>query len=602
MEKTFLPISKKDMKSRNWNQLDFIIITGDAYVDHPSFGTAIISRYLEANGFKIGIIAQPNWKTRDDFKSLGEPKYGFLISAGNVDSMVNHYSVNKKRRKKDVYSPGAKTGLRPDRASIVYTNIIKSIYKNKPVILGGLEASLRRLAHYDYWDNNVRRSILLDSKADLIVYGMGEKTVLEVCNALKSGIDIKYLNYINGTVYKTKDLDHLYNHIYLPSFKEILDSKVKFAKSFKIQYENTDHINGKILIEKYEDIYVIQNIPSEPLKQEELDMVYSLPFTKEYHPVYKKEGGVPSLNEVKFSLTQNRGCFGGCNFCAIVFHQGRQIQSRSKDSLIEEARNLLNFKDFKGYINDVGGPTANFRNPSCKNQLKKGVCKTKQCLFPSPCSQLDIDHNEYLNILRELRNIDGIKKVFVKSGIRFDYLMLDDNKKFFHELVKHHISGQLKIAPEHICNLTLNYMGKPSNNSYEKFQKEYIKLNKKYNKDQFLIPYFISSHPGSTLNSAIKLAEYIRDLGYMPEQVQDFYPTPGTISTCMYYTSINPLTGENVNVIKDIKEKQIHRAFMQFRNPKNYNLILKGLKKANRMDLVGYHKNALIRPKKNSKQ
>ncbi len=595
----FLPISKKDMKKRGWEQLDFVYIVGDAYVDHPSFGHAIISRLLEAEGYKVGIIAQPDWKDIEAFKKLGKPRLGFLVSSGNVDSMVNHYSVFKKKRKKDFYSPGGKTGLRPDRGVAVYCNKIREAYKDVPIIIGGIEASLLRLGHYDYWDDKVRRSILMDSRADMAIYGMGEKPIVEVADALQAGIDIKDITWIKGTVFKQKTLEHLEDYLLLPSFEDIQTSKEKYAKSFIQQYKNQNHYHGKILVEPYDKhMFVAQNPPPLPLTKEEMDRVYRLPYKRDAHPIYKALGGVPALEEVKFSITSNRGCFGGCHFCALSFHQGRVIQCRSAESIIEEGKKLVDNQGFKGYIHDVGGPTANFRQPACKKQLKEGACHQKDCLHPKPCSNLNIDHKEYVSILKRLRSIKGVKKVFVRSGIRYDYAIYDKDTTFLDELVQHHISGCLKIAPEHISDEVLYRMGKPSKDVYEKFVTKYNQFNQKHGKKQFIIPYFISSHPGSTLKHAVELAEYLKETGFVPDQVQDFYPTPGTISTCMYYTGYDPLTMEKVYVSKSMEEKQMQRALLHFNKPENYNLVVKALKKAGRLDLIGYGKKCLIRPKK----
>ncbi|WP_341877544.1 YgiQ family radical SAM protein [Defluviitalea saccharophila] len=598
----FLPVSKKDMKKRGWEYLDFVLITGDAYVDHPSFGAAIIGRLLESRGYKVGIIAQPSWKDVSDFQKLGKPRLGFLITSGNIDSMVNHYTVAKKRRNQDAYSPGGRAGMRPDRAAIVYANRAREAYKDVPIILGGIEASLRRFAHYDYWDNKVRRSILLDSKADLIVYGMGENAIVEVAEALDNGIPINEITYVRGTVYKTKDKDRAYDYIVLPSYAEIVSSKEKYGDSFLIQYENTDAMSAKTLIEPYGDIYVVQNPPAMPLSQVELDHVYDLFYMRTYHPIYESQGGIPALQEVKFSIINNRGCFGSCSFCALTFHQGRVIQSRSHESIIHEAEVMTEDPEFKGYIHDVGGPTANFREAACEKQKNKGACIKKQCLFPNPCKQLKIDHKDYLSLLRKLRNIPKVKKVFIRSGIRYDYLIYDKDESFFRELCQHHISGQLKVAPEHISSRVLQKMGKPNRQVYEKFVKRYYEINKDLGKDQFLVPYLMSSHPGSDIKAAIELAEYLRDLGYMPEQVQDFYPTPGTLSTCMYYTEMDPRTKEKVYVAKSPHEKAIQRALIQFKKPENYSLVLEALKIAGREDLIGYDKKCLIKPpqKKNT--
>lgn len=594
----FLPINKADMKKRGWNELDFIFVTGDAYIDHPSFGTAIISRLLERFGYKVGIIAQPDWKDINNFKKLGKPRLAFLVNSGNIDSMVNHYTSLKKRRKKDVYSPGGETGKRPDRAVIVYGNKIREAYKDVPIIIGGIEASLRRLAHYDYWENKIRRSVLLDSGADLLIYGMGEKQIIQIAEALDSGIPISEITYINGTVYKTKDSDRPYKPIMLPSYETILNSKNKYAESFKLQYENTDAINGETLVEKYDNLYVVQNPPAKPLEQQEMDDIYDIEYMRTYHPIYGKKGGVPAIKEVKFSIISSRGCFGGCNFCALTFHQGRVIQARSHESIVKEAEEFLKDRDFKGYIHDIGGPTANFRKKSCSKQEKYGVCKNKQCLFPKPCENLVVDHTDYIKLLKKVRNIDGVKKVFVRSGVRYDYVMYDEKSDFTYELCKNHISGQLKIAPEHVSEKVLKCMGKPSINVYNNFLNKYKKINDKLGKKQFVVPYFISGHPGSTLEDAVKLAEYIRDMGHIPEQVQDFYPTPGTVSTCMYYTGLNPLNMEKVYVPKSFEEKKMQRALMQYNKKENYKLVYKALVKTNRFDLIGHNKKSLISPNK----
>ncbi|MBR4026901.1 MAG: YgiQ family radical SAM protein, partial [Lachnospiraceae bacterium] len=542
MYKGYLPISKEDMIARGIQQFDFIYVIGDAYVDHPSFGHAIISRILESHGYSVGIISQPDWKDDSSISILGTPRLAFLVSGGNMDSMVNHYSVSKKRRETDSFTAGGIMGKRPDYATVVYCNLIRHTYKKTPIIIGGIEASLRRLGHYDYWSNKLKRSILLDSGADLISYGMGERSIVEIADALHSGIDIKDITFIDGTVYKTREKDNIYDALWLPTFDEIKEDKRKFAESFYIQYCNTDPFSGKRLVETYGNDYVVQNPPQKPLSQEEMDTVYALPYMRNYHPSYEAAGGVPAIREVKFSLVSNRGCFGGCNFCALTFHQGRIIQTRSHDSIIEEAKQMTQEADFKGYIHDVGGPTANFRAPACKKQLTKGACTTKQCLFPTACKNLEVDHNDYIQLLRKLRELPRVKKVFIRSGIRFDYLMYDKDRSFLRELCEHHVSGQLKVAPEHISNAVLEKLGKPSVEVYNKFVSAYKDMNKKINKEQYLVPYLMSSHPGSTLKEAIELAEYLRDLGYMPEQVQDFYPTPSTISTCMYYTGLDPRT------------------------------------------------------------
>lgn len=593
----FLPVSRQDMKKRGIEQLDFVYISGDAYVDHPSFGHAIITRMLEANGFSVGIIAQPDWKDKNSVTILGRPRLGFLVSAGNMDSMVNHYTVSKKHRKTDSYSPGGVMGKRPDRAVIVYGNLIRQTYKDVPIIIGGIEASLRRLAHYDYWENKVKHSVLLDSGADLISYGMGEHSIVEIADSLESGIPVEEITYIAGTVFKCKDLGRVYEPILLPSFDEVKEDKKTYAESFAVQYENTDPFTARPLAEFYGSRgYIVQNPPAKPLTQTEMDDVYALPYTERIHPMYEKLGGIPALEEIKFSLTSNRGCFGGCNFCALTFHQGRILQTRSHESLIREAERMTKDPEFKGYIHDVGGPTADFRQTSCQKQLTKGVCKNKQCLFPEPCKNLTVDHSDYVSLLRKLRKLSGVKKVFIRSGVRFDYVVADRDKTFLRELVEHHVSGQLRVAPEHVSDQVLKYMGKPSHSVYEKFLHEYDAANKKTGKQQYAVPYFMSSHPGCTMKEAVKLAEYVRDLGFTPEQVQDFYPTPSTLSTCMYYTGIHPLTGEKVYVPRNPHEKAIQRALMQYKNPENRELVLEGLKMAGRMDLVGYGPKCLIRP------
>ncbi len=587
------------MDKRGWAECDFVFVTGDAYVDHPSFGPAIISRLLESHGYKVGIIAQPDWRDSSSITILGRPRLGFLVSGGNMDSMVNHYTVARKRRQTDAYSPGGVMGKRPDRATIVYCNLIRKEYKNVPIIIGGIEASLRRLAHYDYWSDKVKRSILLDSQADILSYGMGEHSIIEIADALDSGLAIKDITFINGTVYKAKSTEGLHDAIELPDFSSIVENKRKFAESFYIQYCNTDPFSGKILTEKYKDNeYVVQNPPAKPLTQSEMDRVYALPYMRDYHPSYIEAGGIPAIEEVKFSLTSNRGCFGGCNYCALTFHQGRIVQTRSHESILAEANNLIWDKDFKGYIHDVGGPTANFRHPACEKQLSKGACVNKQCLFPAPCKMLKVDHSDYLKLLRKLRNLPNVKKVFIRSGIRFDYLMQEKDDSFIKELCEHHVSGQLKVAPEHICDTVLRLMGKPGNSVYESFRDKYIAVNKKLGKEQYIVPYLISSHPGSTLKEAVELAEYLRDMGYMPEQVQDFYPTPSTISTCMYYTGLDPRTMEEVYVPKSPHEKAMQRALIQYRNPKNYDLVIEALRKAGREDLIGFGKSCLVRPRR----
>ncbi|KYH29088.1 YgiQ family radical SAM protein [Clostridium colicanis] len=597
LNKKFLPVSKEDLKARNIDQLDFVIITGDAYVDHPSFGTAIIGRVLEHEGFNVGIIAQPDWHSVDDFKKLGKPKYGFLINSGNMDSLVSNYTVSKKKRHYDVFSPGGKGGHRPDRALIVYCNRAREAYNGVPIIIGGLEASLRRFAHYDYWDDKIRRSILVDCKADLLIYGMGEKTIIQIANLLRYGMDIKNITNVRGTVYISNSLENIEDYIEVPSFEECVNSKKAYADSFKIQYYEQDSINGRTIVQKHGNRYIVQNRPQEALTQSEMDTVYGLAYARNYHPMYEKDGGIPAINEIKFSITSHRGCYGGCSFCALNFHQGRSIQNRSQESIINEAKLLTTLDDFKGYIHDIGGPTANFRHRACDHQKKHGVCKNRQCLFPTPCKNLKVDHSEYLDLLRKVRKLPGIKKVFIRSGIRFDYLIQDKNDTFLRELCEHHISGQLKVAPEHINDKVLEAMGKPKNDVYEKFQKKYEAMNKKLCKKQFLVPYLISSHPGSDLDAAIELALYIKTMGHNPEQVQDFYPTPGSLSTAMYYTGINPLTGEKIYVPKTPEEKSMQRALLQFSKPENYSLVKKALIKAGREDLIGFGKNCLIPPR-----
>lgn len=594
----FLPITMEEVHSRGWDQLDFVYICGDAYVDHPSFGAAIICRMLENHGYRVGIIAQPDWNKKEDFMRLGEPRLAFLVSSGNIDSMVNHYSVAKKRRQKDSYSPGGQMGLRPDRAVIVYSNKIREVYKKTPIVLGGIEASLRRLSHYDYWDNKIRRSVLLDSGADLLLYGMGEHQIIELAEALDQGIPIEEITFLKGSVYKTKDPERPYDFIRLPSYKEILKSKKIFAKGFLIQYENTDSKTAKTLVEEYDEWLVVQNPPSPPLDSKELDRVYALNYMRTYHPVYESSGGIPAIEEVKFSLISNRGCFGNCNFCALAFHQGRVVSARSHQSILAEAQKITWDPDFKGYIHDVGGPTANFRAPACQKQKSAGACKEKQCLFPAPCKNLTIDHKDYVSLLRKLREIPKVKKVFIRSGIRYDYLIHDKDETFFRELCQYHISGQLKVAPEHISQQVLDKMGKPGKEVYEKFVKRYYEINRKIGKEQYLVPYLMSSHPGSTLEAAIELAEYLREIGHMPEQVQDFYPTPGTLSTAMYYTELDPRTMTSVYVPKTPHEKAMQRALMQYRMPQNYDLVREALLKAHREDLIGFDKKCLIRPRK----
>jgi uncharacterized radical SAM protein YgiQ len=597
----FLPLSREDMNARGISQFDFVYVIGDAYVDHPSFGHAIISRLLESHGYSVGIISQPDWNDPESIDLYGEPRLGFLVSSGNMDSMVNHYSVSKRRRQSDAFTPGGVMGKRPDHAVVVYCNLIRRKYRHTPLIIGGIEASLRRLAHYDYWTNSLKRSILLDSGADLISYGMGERSIIEIADALDSGIAIRDLTFIDGTVFKTRDASILYDYVELPSYGALKEDKLNYARSFYTQYCNTDPFSGKRLAEPYDgQLYVVQNPPAKPLSQEEMDDVYALPYMRTYHPSYEQAGGVPAIEEVKFSLVSNRGCFGGCNFCALTFHQGRIIQTRSHASILREAALMTEDPKFKGYIHDVGGPTANFRHPACEKQLTKGACPKKQCLFPQPCKNLRIDHKDYLSLLRKLRKLPKVKKVFIRSGIRFDYLIHDKDETFFRELVEHHISGQLKVAPEHISDRVLQKMGKPEQAVYQKFADRYQALNRSCKKNQFLVPYLMSSHPGSSMKEAVELAEYLRDLGYMPEQVQDFYPTPSTLSTCMYYTGVDPRTMEPVYVPINPHEKAMQRALIQYRDPKNYDLVVEALRIAGRTDLIGFDKKCLVPPRQPS--
>ena len=596
---SFLPVSRKEVQG----QVDFVYVIGDAYVDHPSFGHAIISRVLESHGYSVGIISQPDFRNSESITEFGEPRLAFLISGGNMDSMVNHYSVSKKHRKTDAYTPGGEMGKRPDRAVIVYGNLIRQQYKKTPIIIGGIEASLRRLAHYDYWSDKMKRSILLDSGANLISYGMGERSIVEIADALNSGIAIDDITFVDGTVYKAKSLESVYDYEMLPDYDSLLADKKNYAKSFLTQYENTDPFVGKRQVEPYgTHCYIVQNPAAKPLSQTEMDDIYNLPYMRTWHPMYDKMGGIPALSEVKFSLVSNRGCFGGCSFCALTFHQGRIVQTRSHESIIEEAKLMTQEKDFKGYIHDVGGPTANFRAPACEKQMEKGVCPKKQCLFPTPCKNMKADHKDYITLLRKLRSLPKVKKVFVRSGIRFDYLLADRSRDFLKELCQYHVSGQLKVAPEHVSDKVLKRMGKPSNDVYQKFSAEYKRMNEKLGLKQYLVPYLMSSHPGCDMKEAVKLAEFVRDLGYMPEQVQDFYPTPSTISTCMYYTGIDPRTGESVYVPKNPHEKEMQRALIQYRDPKNYDLIKEALETAGRTDLIGFEPKCLIRPRKLSKE
>lgn len=605
MKKDFLPISKQDMENKGWEWVDFVYVIGDAYVDHSSFGPAIISRVLEANGFRIGIISQPDWKDAASITTFGKPRLGFLVSAGNMDSMVNHYTVNKKRRHTDAYTPGGLSGKRPDYATIVYCNLIKQTYKDSPIIIGGIEASLRRLAHYDYWSDKLKRSILLDSGADIISYGMGELSIIEIAQALDSGMDIKDITFVAGTVFKSRDVSFLLDQanekpaILLPDYEALLNNRLEYAKSFLIQYENTDFYNARPLIEKYgEKRYVVQNPPQRPLTIQEMDDIYELPYMNDYHPSYQSLGGVPAINEIKFSLTSNRGCFGSCSFCALTFHQGRIVQVRSHESLLREASSMTKAPDFKGYIHDVGGPTANFRRPACDKQLTHGVCRHKQCLYPAPCKNMKVDHTDYIALLRKLRALPKVKKVFVRSGIRFDYLLADKHQEFLRELSQYHISGQLRVAPEHVSDHVLDLMGKPRNEVYLQFCEQFRKVNRKLGLNQYIVPYLISSHPGSNLKDAIALAESIRDMGYMPEQVQDFYPTPSTISSCMYYTGVDPRTMKKIYTATNPHEKAMQRALIQYKKPENYELVKEALLKEKREDLIGFDKHCLIPPRK----
>ena len=593
----FLPTTEEDVRARNWSQVDFVYVTGDAYVDHPSFGVAIISRVLEAAGFRVAILAQPDYKSAEDFKRFGRPRLGFLVTGGNIDSMVAHYTVSKKRRSYDYYSPGGRMGLRPDRATIVYCNRIREAYGDVPIIIGGLEASLRRFAHYDYWEDRVRRSILIDSRADILTYGMGENILRRLAFLLDKGVPIKKIRDVRGCVYVGKVGDPIhFDSVEVGDFDILKNDKAAYAKAFSIQYKNTDSVNGKAVVEYYGDKMLVQNPPMPPLEREELDAVYALPYARDYHPDYDAAGGVPAISEVKFSITHNRGCFGACNFCALAFHQGREVRSRSERSVVEEARKITALPDFKGYIHDVGGPTANFRYPSCDRQLECGVCKNRKCLSPTPCKHLKVDHSEYAHLLSEIEALPGIKKVFVRSGIRFDYLIYDSDDSFFRQLVSHHISGQLKVAPEHCANNTLMMMGKPPIEVYEKFKKKYFALCNEAGLEQYLVPYLMSSHPGTTLADAVEMATWLKKWGYMPEQVQDFYPTPGTISTVMYYTGINPMNGKSVYVTTDYHEKQLQRALLQYSKPENANLVREALRLAGREDLIGNTPECLVRP------
>lgn len=597
-KRAFAPISADQMKERGWESVDFVYVSGDAYIDHPSFGMAIITRLLEARGYRIGVIAQPDWRDPESVTTFGTPRLGFLVSSGNMDSMVNRYTVSKKPRHTDAYSPGGQAGMRPDHACVVYGNLIRRTYKNTPIILGGIEASLRRLAHYDYWSDSLKRSILLDSGADLISYGMGERSIVQIADALNSGLDVHDLTFIDGTVYRTRSTSHLVEDaIELPPFEKLKNDRIAYAQSFKIQYQNLDPFSAHTLVEEYpHDVFVVQNPPAQPLSTEEMDAVYALPYQRTYHPSYEAAGGVPAIAEVRFSLISNRGCLGECSFCALNFHQGRIIQARSHESILAEAQLMTEDADFKGYIHDVGGPTANFRIPACDKQRTHGACVNKRCLSPKPCSSLRVTHEDYLDLLHELRAMPGVKKVFIRSGLRFDYIMLDHDSTFMHELVEYHVSGQLKVAPEHVSDAVLSVMGKPPNSVYKRFAHEYAQLNKELGLKQYLVPYLMSSHPGSTLAEAVELAEFVRDMGYNPEQVQDFYPTPSTISTCIYYTGVDPRTMKPVYVAKSPHEKAMQRALIQYRNPKNHELVREALLTAGREDLIGYGPECLIRP------
>lgn len=598
MRNDFLPISRQDMENRGWEQADFILVTADAYVDHPSFANAIISRVLEAEGYKVGLISQPDWNDKKAFQVLGTPKYAFLVSGGNIDSMVNHYTVSKKRRNTDSYSPGGKAGLRPDRPTIVYCNKLREAFsKDIPIVIGGIEASLRRFAHYDYWQDKVRRSILCDAQANLLSYGMGERSIVQIADRLRSGIPIREIRDVPGTCYLTKEPDEIANQIRLASFREICGDKRKYAQNCRVEYEEQNPFHGKTLVEEQTDgFYLVQNPPQEPLSRAELDRVYSLKYQRAWHPIYEKDGGVPAIEEVKFSVISERGCFGACNFCALAFHQGRVVTSRSHPSIVTEVKKITHDPDFKGYIHDVGGPTANFRSAACEKQKTHGPCKDKQCLFPKPCKNLKVSHQDYLELLRKIKQIDGVKKVFIRSGIRFDYLLADKDDTFFRELVRDHVSGQLKVAPEHCSDQVLKRMGKPEIAVYQQFRKKFFQYCRECGKEQYLVPYLMSSHPGSTLKDAVRMAEFLRDSNYQPEQVQDFYPTPGTISTCMYYTGLDPRTMEKVYVPRSYQEKQMQRALLQYRRKENYQTVKKALTLAGRTDLIGFDGHCLIRP------
>ncbi len=599
MEQGFLPISKKDMNDRGWDCPDFVYVTGDAYVDHPSFGVALISRVLEAEGFRVAILSQPDYKSCDAFREFGKPRLGFLVTAGNIDSMVAHYTAAKKKRTYDYYSPGGKAGLRPDRATIVYCNRIREAYGDVPIIIGGLEASLRRFAHYDYWADSMRRSILVDSRADILAYGMGENILVRIARLLDKGVPVKKIHDVRGTVYLCREDDKIHFPVAARfDYNELKTDKRKYAEAFGIQYKNQDAISGGAIVEQYDNKILVQNPPMFPLERQELDRVYALPFMRNYHPVYEKDGGVPAIAEVKFSITHNRGCFGACNFCALAFHQGRTVRSRSIESVVEEARKITELPDFKGYIHDVGGPTANFRYPACEKQLRDGVCTSRKCLSPTPCKNLIADHSEYVRLIEEIEKLPKVKKVFIRSGIRFDYLLCDKDDTFFRKLVRDNVSGQLKVAPEHCSSPVLRCMGKPDFEVYRKFRTKYFALTKEIGKEQYLVPYLMSSHPGSTLKDALELALCLKRDRYAPEQVQDYYPTPGTASTVMFKTGINPLDMKPVYVATDYHEKQLQRALLQYNRPENAPLVREALVKLHREDLIGYGEECLVRPER----
>ena len=598
----FLPTTFSEMRERGWSQPDFVYVTGDAYVDHPSFGVAIISRVLEDAGFRVAILAQPDYKSCEPFREFGRPRLGFLVTSGNIDSMVAHYTAAKKKRSFDYYSPGGKPGKRPDRAVIVYTNRIREAYGDIPVILGGLEASLRRFAHYDYWEDRVRRSILVDSRADLLTYGMGEKILVRIAQLLDKGVPVKKIRDVRGTVYLCAPEYPVHFDVAATfDYNDLKTDKRLYAEAFGIQYKNQDSVNGRAICELYDGKKLVQNPPMPPLERAELDHVYSLPYLRDYHPKYKESGGVPGIEEVQFSITHNRGCFGGCNFCALAFHQGRTVRSRSVESVVEEARKITQLPGFKGYIHDIGGPTANFRAPACERQLEHGVCANRKCLAPEPCKNLKVDHSEYLRLIESVEALPGVKKVFIRSGIRFDYLLLDPDESFFRKLVRDNVSGQLKVAPEHCSSPVLRCMGKPDFAVYEKFRKRFFAITQEIGKEQYLVPYLMSSHPGSTLRDAIELALYLKRNGYAPEQVQDYYPTPGTASTVMYYTGINPLDGKPVYVATDYHEKQLQRALLQYNRPQNAGLVREALRRAGREDLIGFGPDCLVLPEQNEK-